>query len=152
MLSQTAEHALRALLYLAGQPATRPASAGEIAAAIGAPKNYLAKTLNVLAKRGFVTGTRGPGGGFRLDLDPAEIPVYRLVEEFAPVGERQTCLVGGRPCSDVDPCVAHSRWMGMWDRAMDPLRQTTLADLLKPVSDARCDPNCHNHPHTVRNS
>ena len=45
MLSQTAEHAIRALLYLAGDAADRAASADEVAAAIGAPRDYLAKNL-----------------------------------------------------------------------------------------------------------
>jgi Rrf2 family transcriptional regulator, iron-sulfur cluster assembly transcription factor len=49
MLSQTSEHALRAALYLAQQPAGTLATADAIAGALGAPRNYMAKTLNALA-------------------------------------------------------------------------------------------------------
>lgn len=132
MLSQTAEHAVRALLYLASRPAGQAASTDEIATAVGAPRNYLAKTLNHLAKHGMVTGTRGPGGGFRLEHEPAEIGVYRIVEAFDPPAQRRVCLLGERLCHEGEPCIAHHHWVGMWDRAMAPLRDTTLADLLSP--------------------
>ena len=52
MLSQTSEHAIRALLYLAQQPAGEPVPADRIARALGAPGNYLGKTLQLLARRG----------------------------------------------------------------------------------------------------
>lgn len=130
MLSQTAEHALRALLFLAQRPGAGAVPAEEIAAAIGAPKNYLSKTLNALAKRGIVSGTRGPRGGFQLEIDPAELSVGRVIEEFHPPAHREICLLGARACSAARPCDAHHRWLGMWDRALVPLWQTSLADLL----------------------
>ena len=37
-----------------------------IAGALGAPRNYLSKTLNVLAKHEIVDGVRGVHGGFAL--------------------------------------------------------------------------------------
>jgi Rrf2 family protein len=130
MLSQTAEHAIRALLYLAGTSAGRAASAEEIATAIGAPKNYLAKTLNSLARGGFVSATRGPGGGFRLAMDPSEVRVARVLEAFDPPAQRPICLLGGRPCNELAPCVAHARWLSMWKQSLIPLQRTSLADLL----------------------
>lgn len=130
MLSQTAEHAIRALLFLAGPAAGRAATADEIAAAIGAPRNYLAKTLNGLARRGVVTGTRGPGGGFQLALDPADLPIARIVQEFDAPARRPLCLLGGRFCDPDVPCAAHDRWVALWEQSLDPLRRTTLADLL----------------------
>ena len=50
MLSATADHAVRAVLALASRGGRRPLRADEIAAATGAPHNYLGKTLNALAK------------------------------------------------------------------------------------------------------
>ena len=52
MLSCTADYALRAILVLARTGSDRPLRADEIADATGAPRNYLAKTLNALAKAG----------------------------------------------------------------------------------------------------
>ena len=53
MLSNTADYALRAILVLArasSEPRATALRADEIARAIGAPRNYLATTLNALAK------------------------------------------------------------------------------------------------------
>ncbi len=58
MLSATAEHALRAVLYLAQTPEATVVPADKIAETLGAPRNYLAKTLNVRAKAGVVRSSR----------------------------------------------------------------------------------------------
>ena len=78
MLSQTAEHALRALLYLA-QRGGMPVAAEVVAAAIDAPPNYLSKTLHVLSKQGIVAGTRGPRGGYRLARERRRVSVGDVV-------------------------------------------------------------------------
>lgn len=130
MLSATADHALRAVLFLAQQEGGRVTSADDIADAIGAPRNYLSKTLNALTKAGITTSVSGRRGGFTLALTPAELTLHRLVSVFdAPPASRR-CLLGDRPCSPEHPCAAHQRWMEI-DRAAEAgLRSTTVADLL----------------------
>jgi Rrf2 family transcriptional regulator, iron-sulfur cluster assembly transcription factor len=130
MLNQTTEHAIRALLYLA-QHATGPAVAADrIAAALGAPPNYLAKTLNTLAKQGLVTSSRGPAGGFRLRRTPGQISLAQVAEAFGESRPQSACLLGDRPCQASAPCVAHDRWELVCAQMRAPLQRTTLADLL----------------------
>ncbi len=131
MISQTAEHALRAVLYLARQPGPTPAV--EIAAALGAPSNYLSKTLHRLAKAGVVVGTRGPTGGFRLTVAPDELPLSRVIEAFDEPRGSGTCLLGGRRCNPAEPCAAHRHWTAIKEEARGALRRTTVADLLEGV-------------------
>jgi Rrf2 family protein len=135
MLSQTAEYALRATLYLARQPHGRPVTAEVIALALGAPANYLAKTLNAMARAGILTGLRGPTGGFRLVRDPAVLTVAEIAGTFDEPVARPMCLLGGRPCSSAHPCEAHVRWTAVTDAMREPLNTTTVADLLSDVSD-----------------
>lgn len=130
MLSQTAEHALRALLFLAQQPNGPPVPVEVIAGAIEAPRNYLSKTLHALTKHGIVSGTRGPRGGFRLSVPPAELALARVIEAFDEPRHRSMCMLGGRPCTDQAPCAVHERWKALWEASLAPLRSTTLADLL----------------------
>src|SRR5690606_6227227 len=67
MLSDTAEYALRATLYIAQHANdTRLVRTDETAQALGVPRNYLSKILHVLARHGVLSSTRGPLGGFRL--------------------------------------------------------------------------------------
>lgn len=130
MLSQTSEHAIRALLYLAQRPTGEPVPAERIARALGAPANYLAKTLNALARHGLVVSTRGPAGGFTLRGAPAEITLADVVEAFGEHRPRAACMLGGRPCSARTPCAAHVRWTELQGALRAPLRTTSIADLL----------------------
>ncbi len=129
MISQTAAHALRAVLYLARQPGPTPAV--EIAAALGAPSNYLSKTLHRLAKAGVVIGTRGPTGGFRLTVPADELPLLRIIEAFDEPRGSGTCLLGGRRCNPDEPCAAHRRWTAIKQEARAGLARTSVADLLE---------------------
>lgn len=130
MLSQTSEHAIRALLYLAQRPAGEAVPAERIARALGAPANYLAKTLNALAKHGLVSSTRGPAGGFCLRGPASEITLAEVVEAFGEHRAQATCMLGDRPCSAQSPCAAHVRWTAVQGAMQAPLRTTSIADLL----------------------
>ena len=130
MLSRTAEYAVRAVVVLALQHDAGPLPADEIAARIGAPRNYLSKTLNALVRRGVLSGTRGPGGGFALVTPPEKLSIADIIDVFAdeqPVVAR--CLLGNAPCDARHPCAAHHRWSGITIQAREPLLRTTIAQL-----------------------
>lgn len=129
MLSQTAEYALRAALYLAQQDARGPVPVGEMAEALGIPRNYLSKTLHVLARRGVLTSLRGKRGGFQLARPPERIPLLDVVAPFDRLEERQQCLLQRRDCSDGRACAAHSRWKAVAAQVADFFRITTVADI-----------------------
>ena len=40
------------------------------------------------------------------------------------------CMLGDRVCSDRTPCAAHDRWASLCAAIHEPLRATTIADLL----------------------
>ena len=130
MLSQTAEYALRAALYLARNGGDQPIPADRIADELGAPRNYLSKTLHELAKLKVVEGVRGPTGGFRLAVPPGELTLYELIGHFDELNRRDMCLLSARRCDSRTPCAAHGRWSEIADRVAEPLRTTTLAHLL----------------------
>jgi len=130
MLSRTAEHALRAAILLARHYGDRLMSADEIAAVIGAPRNYLSKTLNTLTRRGILTAARGPGGGYALAMSPSELSIADITdvfEEARPDGPR--CLIADRPCDRLHPCDAHQRWTQITLAARESLANTALSSL-----------------------
>ncbi|HET9012086.1 MAG TPA: Rrf2 family transcriptional regulator [Gemmatimonadaceae bacterium] len=133
MLSTTSDYALRAVLFLARRRDGRALRADEIADATAAPRNYLAKTLNALAKAGIVTSARGPQGGFALAGDPASITLARVIDCFDEPRPHHRCLLGTAPCDPEHPCAAHSRWTAIMDARRTPLANTTIADLLSPL-------------------
>ncbi len=131
-MSRTAEHAVRALLYLATH-GPEAAKASDIAEALGAPPNYMSKTLHALAAAGLLSSRRGPTGGFRLPVDPADLSLAQIIEIVDDPAPKDMCLIANTRCSDRTPCPLHGRWKRVSNRVWDPLRQTTLADLGTPA-------------------
>ena len=131
MLTQTADHALRALLAIARFGGERPLRVDEVAELTGAPRNYLGKTLGALVKAGLLRSARGPLGGFTLAVDPAQLTVARVADLFAEPRAARRCLLGGGLCDPGHPCTAHARWHDMATAAREPFRTTSLADLLR---------------------
>lgn len=136
MLSSTADYALRAILVLARAYQGRPLRAEEIARATAAPTNYLAKTLNALAKAGIVNSARGPQGGFTLAIAPSALSLARVIDCFDEQRPRTRCLLGTAPCDPLTPCAAHSRWTAIVAARRAPLATTTVAALLAGSSAA----------------
>lgn len=132
MLSSTSDYALRAILFLARDPAGRARRADEIADATAAPRNYLGKTLNALAKAGIVASARGPQGGFVLACDPGALTIARVVDCFDEPRPQSRCMLGTKPCDPAHPCTAHERWSTIARERREALVTTTIADLLTP--------------------
>jgi len=131
MLSDTAEYALRAVLYIAQHDRDGPVSAESVAEALSVPRNYLSKTLHVLAKQGILTSTRGPKGGFRLQEDPETLTLFPIVAPFDRMQPKRVCLLGRPQCSDANPCPAHHQWKAIAEQVAGFFRDTTVAELLR---------------------
>lgn len=127
LLSQTSEYALRAVLHIAAQG--RPMRVGDIADAVGVPRNYLSKTLHQLARAGVLASARGPTGGFRLAVAPGDLTLQIVIAPFAGQNGRR-CLLGRGVCGEVPECAAHTRWAPVASTMRDFFTSTTVADLL----------------------
>ena len=130
MLSQTAQYALRAVILIASRAPGTVVGVDEIADALRLPRNYLSKTLHQLGRAGVLGSSRGPRGGFRLAVPPAQLQLLRVVEPFDSLGEAPRCLLGRATCSDRHPCAAHNRWKRASNTVAAFFRDTTVADLL----------------------
>jgi len=130
MLSQTAEYALRAVLYVAEHAAGRPVRVAEMAGALQIPRNYLSKILHQLARIGVLVSLRGKAGGFQLGVRPDRLTLSAVVTPFDRIEERRRCLLGRPQCTDRTACAVHSRWKDVADQVAEFFRDTTVADLL----------------------
>ena len=131
MISQTAEYALRAVLYLAQHGDARPVRVGEMAESLRIPRNYLSKILHQLTHHDVLVSLRGKAGGFRLAGSPGELALSTIITPFERVDERRRCLLGRPQCSDRTACAAHTRWKEVADTVAEFFRETTVADLLE---------------------
>jgi len=131
MLTRSGVHAIRALMVLTSQQNGDYCGTSAIAAATGAPRNYLGKLLLTLARRGLIESQKGLGGGFRLARDPEEITLYEVVEAIEDVARWKECAFGGKFCSEINPCAIHSRWVHVRDEYLSLLRNTSVAELAR---------------------
>jgi Rrf2 family iron-sulfur cluster assembly transcriptional regulator len=137
VLSHTSDYALRAALVLGRAYGREIVRVDEIAEATGAPRNYLAKVLNALAKSGLVTSARGPTGGFALAFPPESITLAQVIDQFDEPHRHTRCLLGNGPCTPDEPCTAHTEWTAVMHTRREPLLRLTLADLLNGRASER---------------
>lgn len=130
-LSSTAQQAISAVLCIA-RANGEAVRVDTIAAATGAPRNYLSKILHALARAGVLRSERGPRGGFRLATAPARLSLAAVTEPFSRPGQRR-CLLGRAKCGDANPCAAHARWTKVAGGVEEYFRITTIARLLEDV-------------------
>lgn len=135
-LSSTAQQALRAVVCIAGNQDRGPVRVDEIAAALECPRNYLSKTLHILARAGVLRSERGPRGGFALTTGADKTTLAQVIAPFRPAGERR-CLMGLATCGTAHPCAAHERWAKVQRRMNDFFEKTTVAMLLRDNPRAR---------------
>lgn len=134
MFSQTVEYALRAVVHLAYEaPAAR--TTAQIADATQVPRDYLAKILQGLAKKGIVTTQRGVGGGVALAKERAELTILDVVNAVEPIGRYATCPLGLKT-HGVRLCPLHRRLDDAMAQVEAAFRNTTLAEVLAEPSES----------------
>ncbi len=134
MLSNTAEYALRAMIYLGEREGGERVRVEEISDALDVPRNYLSKILHALVKEGVLRSVRGPRGGFELAVPAATVSLYDVVQPFQDIEARQTCLLGRKECSDRNPCSVHHRWRDTATHVAAFFRETKLADVVEDAT------------------
>ncbi len=141
MFSQTVEYALRAVVHLAYE-APDARTTAQIAEATKVPKDYLAKILQGLAKKGVVSTQRGVGGGVTLARDPAELTILDVVNAVEPIERIKTCPLGLKG-HGVRLCPLHKRVDDALALVEDAFGNTTLAEVLAEPSESvpLCDDN-----------
>jgi len=92
VITQTAEYALRAVVYLADQD--EPKTTFVIAEATQVPAGYLSKVMQGLNKAGLVQSQRGLHGGFVLLQKPEKLTVLCVVNAVEPIRRFHECPLG----------------------------------------------------------
>jgi Rrf2 family iron-sulfur cluster assembly transcriptional regulator len=129
MITRTGVHALKAMAYLAGLPAGAYEGAGEIAARIKAPRNYLGKLLRQLARAGLLEGRKGSRGGFRLARARGSISLYDVLEPIEYVSRIKGCILGRAQCTRKEHCMLHEGWARVRKEYLGFLRDTNLSEV-----------------------
>jgi Rrf2 family protein len=127
MISQTAEYALRAIVYLADKVDV-PQTTQQIAEVTRVPAGYLAKVLQTLGRSGIVRAQRGLHGGFTLAVPPEDLTVLDVVQAVDPVRRIEHCPLGIPDHKSL--CPLHARLDATAAMVEKTLGSSTIAELL----------------------
>ena len=105
-------------------------SAGEISKAMLIPKDFLAKILQRLSRKGIVISTKGVAGGFRLTKEPGRISVLEVIEAVQGPFAANACAVDENLCSLSGTCAVHPVWVELRKLVEERLKDETFEKLI----------------------
>ena len=132
MISQTAEYALRAAVFLA-EDAAVPRTNLQIAAGTEVPVGYLAKVMQSLGRGGIVLAQRGPNGGFVLRIPASELTVLQVINAVDPIQRFPECPLK-LAHHGKNLCPLHRKLDDTAKLVEESFGDTTVADLLNVPS------------------
>ncbi len=103
-------------------------NASQISEQFNFSKNHSAKILQILVKSGYLSSTRGPTGGFKLNVDPGKtslLDIYQLIEG----------KISGKMCNMCvddcifEPCIYGDLGERVRNDVKDYLKGTTIQEL-----------------------
>ena len=101
---------------------------------LSASEAHLAKVFGKLQKKGWVSSTRGPAGGFLLSVSPDEVTFLDVYELFQEKVQIQTCPLGRTSCP-FDDCMFDGRIHKLNLEVYKMLKNTTITDLNSSVEE-----------------
>jgi Rrf2 family protein len=130
-ISKAADYSVRALIYIASRKTAAPAGVAEIAAAMDAPKPFLVKILNNLARAGLVLSHRGASGGYTLAKPVKDVTLRTIVEAVDGPIALNVCLNPGG-CGRSGDCGIFAAWVDVQAKLLAVMESYTLADMSAP--------------------
>ena len=129
-LTRQADHAVRALVWLAGQPAGSRRKAAEIAGAVGIPLPFAARVFARLQRSGFLIARAGHDGGYALARRPSDVSLLEVIEAFEGPLRARGCLMRDGACGAGGFCQLHGAWATAQSALRDVLAGTSLAEAI----------------------
>jgi Rrf2 family nitric oxide-sensitive transcriptional repressor len=130
-LTLFSDYSLRILMF-AGLNEEPTFSVDDVARAYGLSRNHVAKVINFLTQRGYLSSQRGRGGGIRLGQKPEEIRVGQLLRQTENGSPLVECFdAATNTCPLIRACRLKLALSQAWTAFFDTLDGYTLADLIQ---------------------
>jgi len=129
IINRSTQYILQVMMHLVAHPSSRPVLARELAEQLHIPSSYLAKLLQQPCRAGWLSSTRGRGGGFTLAPGAENTTLLEIL--MLTKGERisRECLLGFKECDDKTACVMHCQWKPIKQELLGQFGGYTLAQL-----------------------
>jgi Rrf2 family iron-sulfur cluster assembly transcriptional regulator len=128
-LTTKGRFAVTAMVDLALHHSSDPVTLAEISGRQKISLSYLEQLFGKLRRRLLVGSVRGPGGGYRLAKDMAQISIAEIILAVDEPIDATQC--GGKEnCQDEQKCITHDLWANLNARIFDYLGAVTLKQLV----------------------
>ncbi len=130
MLTDSAVHAVRAMIALGSLPKSEFHGAGRLAGYTATPPDYLVKVLRTLARAGLVVSKRGARGGWALAREASSVSLADVVASVEGGHRWRGCLLCHDEIVPDRPCHVHHAWSPIRDQYLEFLERTSLKELV----------------------
>lgn len=131
LIGNKLEYALKILIELALARGQGLIPSRNIAEKCSIPANFMPQITAVLTKKGWVTSSRGPGGGLKLAVEPGKVTVLEVMEVLNNKLTIKECLFSDKKCSQSAACPLFPLWKNIEQGVMEVVENTTIEDLVK---------------------
>jgi Rrf2 family protein len=131
VITRATEYAIRAILYLAKQPAGEIVYKKDICQNQDITPAFLTKIFQPLIKAGIVGSQRGVGGGFYLVKNPADISLLDVIRAEEGPLYLNHCLAEEGSCNRDATCSVHDAWRDIREEMLCLLGRYTFAKLVR---------------------
>ena len=130
-MSTKGRYAVMAMIDIGEHAQGKPVSLGEIADRQDISQEYLEQLFGKLRRANLVASSRGPGGGYMLARDPAEINISEVILAVDEPLSVTRCAGDAVPgCVKGERCNSHDLWSSMGRQMMTFLDSITLDDVV----------------------
>jgi len=129
-LTKEADYGIMLLGHIAAQPVGLVHTAREVAALSGLPLPMVSKILGSLARGEILTGHRGVGGGYSLDVDPQTITVAQVIRAIEGPISMVQCGADPGACEHETGCPTRINWSRINQQIERALEQVPISEML----------------------
>lgn len=129
-LTTKGRYAVTAMLDLALNAQQGPVSLADISARQQISLSYLEQLFAKLRRNELVASVRGPGGGYQLARDPAQIQIVQVIDAVDESVDATRCQ-GKGGCQDGLTCLTHHLWCELSEQIHGFLSNISLGCLIQ---------------------
>ena len=144
-LSGKGRYAIKAMINIALNNSKQPKTLLEISKHQGISLSYLEQLFALLRKHNLVSGVRGPGGGYRLSVEPKDISIAQIINA---INSDKPAMVGSESKDEVI-------WDNFSARLCNYLETVTLGSVIEDNNSEFFDsavPVSEEEPHVQEKS
>ena len=129
-LTSKGRYAVTAMLDVALHSEQGPVTLADISERQEISLSYLEQLFSRLRRENLVSSIRGPGGGYLLGDEAADISVGQVIKAVDETVDATRCH-GEADCQNGQRCLTHNLWQDLSDRIECFLDSITLAELVE---------------------